>query len=306
MNYLLGEQVTYFGKWAQGFDLSRAMGIAPLFWHAIAHHVFIVLQLSYLFKVPYSDVSVYFFYSSLIVLVPMVWKMVSGAFINKCRMPASVFGRLVYVMFFPSLALLILLMYLSARILFDGGQGTGGSWTFVSEERYYLLPLLLILLVLIHWAFISGGTFTRVKYLVGLFLWGSLAFQVLHVGWMLLKSRRERAEENIFYSIYTGNSRKYLDQLKKAADKHDADMVLFTSDYSNMYHAAMHNIKLMRHAQLLNSQTSLTATRPSLLVFFTYREPNSAHQAFIDRYGFKKTATIDTDYNCYISFINPQ
>jgi hypothetical protein len=305
-NKLIAGEVSYLYAIPPGFNLLRILTMAPIFWHAFAHVLFVTVQLSTLLHVEYTVVFNFFVISSLVFLLVLTGFMIR--FIIKMKKITRLEGYDRFILFgsVASALIVLSLSWLSVTLDYSAIHLPGDNWTFVNEHRYFIFPVFFILVVVTESIFSNRLKWRTWVIFVGkVLIISALFIKLSHTLWILHKFERMPSAREIKMPPESYMRRCILKSLNNAAQKNGFDMVALTADYGIAYYCLENNIKIFRKIFQLDGNTSIIVNQPTIFVIAVEENETDRLYAFMKRYGFVKLIDVENRRSYYFTVLKP-
>ena len=285
-NKMQSGSYTYLEQWDKGFYPEKLLNIVPLFWQAFGHVTFIGVQLELLLHLPYRWYQVFLQLSSLLIITSMLIRWKATKKITELSEKDNRFSRFLVPAVWVSLAIIGTLTILSLRIDFPK-NALGNTWSYLVEDRYFLVPLTVILFVLAGKLYMQAWKQARLQKILQVALLLAFFVQVIHTGWILQKRIPLIAKEDAGSPADPEGKRISLLSLFQEGRQRGDDVVLLSKEYGYTYFALGHNVKVCRQVNALQDTTVLGVKQPTTIVVSVDEIAYRKHKIFFDRNHFE-------------------
>lgn len=277
---------TYLEQWDKGFYPEKLLNIVPLFWQAISHVTFIGVQLEMMLHLPYRWYQVILQLSSFLILTSMIIRWMATQQIMLVAEKDNRFQQFLVPAVWVSLAIIGTLTILSLRIDFPK-NAQGNTWSYLVEDRYFLVPLTVIIFVLAYLLIMQEWQQARLQKILQVALLLAIFVQVIHAGWILQKRIPLIAKENAGSPADPEGKRNSLLSLFQEGRQRGDDVVLLSMEYGYTYFALAHKVKVCRQVNALQGTTVLGVNQPTTIVVSVDEIAYRKHKMFFEKYHFE-------------------
>ncbi|MBZ5857452.1 glycosyltransferase family 39 protein [Flavihumibacter profundi] len=277
---------TYLEQWDKGFYPGKLVNTIPLFWQAISHVTFICVQFELLFHTQYRFFYGILQFSSAAFLTYMLIRWLQRAWLAKFVLGNDRMARFVLSAVMVCSVIIATLAALSIRIDFPVDI-TGGTWSYMVEDRYFLIPLTIILFVIMGQLFLVYWKHLRLQGFLRKVLILACLFQVVHIGWILEKRIPLIKMEDPANPRDALEKRGSLQAMFNEGKGRGDDVVLFSKEYGYIYYALANNVKVFRQVSAMGDSAIIGIKTPSTIVVSLKENEFKKYKVFLEKYQFK-------------------
>ena len=217
----------------------------------------------------------------------------------------SVKDAFFYLAFLVSLAITVLLAFLSARVPKEEIK-PGMLWTYVQEPRYYgLINVLLQLGLFIIYSYYRRHPLKYLRYAFCFLL--LLLLPELFRGIAFDTKRIVNSNKEKYFWVLEYRFQQYTEEIiKKAVQKQPVENVMVTgsSYYVNNRIAVYSHVPVLKEYEHINDFSSLHTTRPVLLLVILHETSLKNFQPFLSAQG-KEVAGYSQGFYFYTVYVTP-
>ena len=236
----------------------------------------------------------------LFVLLYLVWKFIKQGFKG-----ISVVDSFMYLSFFISLAITLLLMALSVRVAKEEIM-TGVLWTYVEEPRYYGLPCVLFhMAVFVIYQYYRANHLRFLKFMLYFFILSLLP--EMFRGIVFDIRRLENINKKEYSWQYENRFQKYADSIiENEKKKYSTNRVVVTgsSYYYNHRVILYSHVPVLHEVNKINDLSSLNTKTPVLLLIILLDKDLSGFKSFLSMKG-KEVAGKFNGFSFYSVYVTP-
>lgn len=303
-NKLRAGSFTYLGEWQKGFYPWKLAYILPLFWQAITHVTFICVQAEQQLGILFRHSARIAQWSSHLLILFMLVRWLSSNTAQGFTFTESRGQRFFLSSGIISLMILVILAVLTLRIDIYHGDDSGGGWSYLVEDRYFLVPLTVVLFAIVYSLYKIKWQIPRLQQILRAALLLAFCFQLLHTTWIIFRrlpiALADHPEKPAMAELRWNSLDKLFQQGRNAGN----DLVLMTRDYGAAYWALQNDVKIFRYIGNLQDSTGLKISQPTTVILILPEYEVKKLKGFLNRYQFQPKRLIAGEIQ-FIAHLKP-